>query len=96
MKVEDIAKICHQVNHAYCVAIGDLSQPEWEYAPDWQKGSAVSGVKFHIDNPDALPPASHESWFRQKMREGWGYGPVKDPEKKEHPCCVPYDKLPAE
>lgn len=23
------------------------------------------------------------------------FGPVKDPERKEHPCFVPYDQLPA-
>jgi hypothetical protein len=28
--------------------------------------------------------------------DGWKYGPVKDPEKKEHPCFVPYDRLPTE
>ena len=38
---------------------------------------------------------SHESWLAEKRATGWKYGPVKDPEKKEHPCCVPYAELPA-
>lgn len=43
-----------------------------------------------------MPSDSHENWLKQKMAEGWVYGPIKDPEKKEHPCCVPYEELPPE
>ena len=96
MNLETIAKTCHEVNRAYCQALGDDSQPTWEEAPAWQKDSAINGVKFHIDNPDAGPDHSHNSWLAQKEAEGWTYGPVKDPEKKEHPCYVPYDALPVE
>jgi hypothetical protein len=34
--------------------------------------------------------------MQEKKAAGWIYGPVKDPEKKEHPCIVPYDQLPIE
>ena len=37
MNNEDIARVAHQVNKAYCEALGDTSQPDWENAPDWQK-----------------------------------------------------------
>ena len=30
----------------------------------------------------------------EKENTGWKYGPLKDPEKKEHPCFLPYDQLP--
>lgn len=92
----EIARLCHEVNRAYCAALGDHSQASWEEAPDWQRDSALNGVNFAIDNPDAGPDASHNSWLAQKEREGWTYGKVKDPEKKTHPCYVPYDELPAE
>lgn len=91
-----VARTCHEVNRAYCAAIGDHSQPAWEHAPEWQKDSARNGVAFIMQNPDAGPDASHNSWLAQKEAEGWKYGPVKDPEKKEHPCFVPYDQLPQE
>lgn len=94
MNNTDIAKVAHNINKAYCESIGDTSQPSWEDAPDWQKSSAINGVQFHIDNPDASPSASHESWLKQKTEEGWKYGEVKNPETKEHPCFVPYDQLP--
>lgn len=91
-----IAKIAHEINRAYCNAIGDHSQVSWEEAPEWQRRSAMVGVAFHIENPEAPPSASHESWLAEKEREGWKYGIIKDVENKEHPCFVPYCELPAE
>lgn len=94
--IESIAKVCHETNRAYCQTIGDDSQPIWEDAPEWQRKSAVMGVEFNIENPDAPASASHESWLAVKKADGWKYGEVKDPEKKEHPCYVPYHELPLE
>jgi len=91
----EIARVCHEVNRAYCLALGDDSQPSWEDAPQWQKDSAMLGVDLHC-TANAGPEAGHESWMAQKERDGWVHGEVKDPEKKEHPCMVPFDKLPRE
>ena len=96
MKKENVAQVAHEINKAFCASIGDFSQPTWEEAPEWQKLSAINGVQFHLDNPDASPSASHDSWLKQKEEEGWKYGAVKDAEKKEHPCFVPYEQLPIE
>lgn len=100
MTFESIAKAAHEVNRAYCNSIGDSSQSSWEEAPEWQKQSAINGVHFHWESLQAgiLPPPSafHDSWLAEKEQSGWKYGPVKDPEKKEHPCFVPYDQLPQE
>lgn len=91
--VERAAKTAHEVNRAYCAALGDLSQPSWEEAPEWQKSSARMGVEAILKNPEQTPEMSHESWMAQKVSEGWIYGPLKNPEKKEHPCMVPYSML---
>lgn len=91
-----IAKVCHNVNKAYCESIGDFSQPKWEDAPEWQKESALSGVKYHLENPDSKPCDSHNNWLKDKKADGWVYGEVKDPAKKEHPCMVSYEELPKE
>jgi hypothetical protein len=90
----EIARVCHEVNRAYCEALGDTSQVPWHMAPQWQKDSALTGVRLHIDNPDAGPQASHESWMAQKVAEGWKYGKEKDAEAKTHHCIVPFDQLP--
>lgn len=96
MNREQIAQVAHEVNRAYCASLGDTSQPAWADAPDWQRASALAGVDMHLANPDATPEASHLSWYEQKLADGWVYGEVKDPEKKEHPCMVAYEELPPE
>ena len=96
MTLEQIARVCHEVNRAYCQALGDDSQTAWEDAPDWQRNSAMLGVKLHTEHPDAGPQASHESWMQQKLQDGWKYGPVKNPQRKEHPCLVNFKYLPTE
>lgn len=95
MHITDIAKVAHEANRAYCTAIGDDSQPPWEHAPQWQRDSAVEGVRAHI-NSDLSPEQSHEAWLEHKRADGWSYGPVKDAELKQHPCFVPYAQLPVE
>jgi hypothetical protein len=91
-----IAKVCHEANRAYCESIGDLSQKRWCEAEKWQQDSAILGVEFARQNPNAPASAQHESWVCQKIADGWKYGPVKDPAKKEHPCIVDYNELPIE
>lgn len=89
-----IAQICHEANRAYCWSIGDKSQLPWDQAPQWQKDSAINGVNFCLLNPDAPASANHDAWLQEKVADGWVYGPIKNPGSKEHPCIVPYDKLP--
>jgi len=96
MTVEQIARVCHESNRAYCESIGDYSQLEWNNAPLWQQESAIKGVQFHLANPDAGPDFSHQSWLKEKELMGWKYGPIKDADKKEHPCFVRYEQLPIE
>lgn len=91
-----IARVAHEVNRAYCLSLGDFTQPLWEDAPNWQRASAMEGVKKHLQNPSMSPAESHAAWSEQKVKDGWVYGPVKDAEKKEHPCLVEYADLPAE
>lgn len=93
--MNEIARVCHEVNRAYCQALGDNSQPAWDDAPEWQRSSARMGVDLHLSG-DFGAAASHFAWMRQKLDEGWKYGPVKDAEKKEHPCIVPFSELPRE
>lgn len=96
MTIEHIARTCHEVNAEFCEALGDFSQVAWEDAPEWQRKSAINGVLFRLANPNSSPSEQHESWLDAKAVDGWKYGPVKDVEKKEHPCFVPYAALPAE
>ena len=35
----------------------------------------------------------HEVWAAGRLAAGWKYGPVRDEQKKEHPCLIPYEEL---
>ena len=91
---ERIARVCHEANRAWSVAHGDLSHHPWDAAPDWQRQSAIAGVKVALSG--ATPEQLHESWTAAKVADGWTYGPVKDETAKTHPCLLPYAQLPSE
>lgn len=88
------ARVAHEANLAYCKTIGDDTHVSWDFAPSWQIESAIAGVEGVIAGN--TPEQSHESWLEHKRKDGWVYGPVKDPDKKTHPCMVSYGELPPE
>lgn len=92
----DIARVCHEANREYCARLGDLSQLQWSDAPLWQQESAIKGVLAIREGLVNRPEQAHESWSKEKVEAGWVWGPVKDPEKKTHPCLVPFSRLPVE
>lgn len=93
-KIVHIATICHEANKAWCEVNDDTTQRSWKHAEQWQRDSAIKGVEFRINNPDAGHDAQHNSWMKEKVDGGWVYGDVKDADKKTHPCIVPFDQLP--
>ena len=42
---------------------------------------------------EAIAENAHDVWARQRMNEGWTYGPNRDDDKKESPDLVPYSDL---
>ena len=43
---------------------------------------------------ERLAENAHDVWARQRMSEGWVFGPRRDNILKHHPCLVPYADLP--
>ncbi len=43
---------------------------------------------------EQLARNTHEVWAAGRIREGWRYGSVRNDERRETPCLVPYDELP--
>lgn len=86
--------MCHAANKAWCEQYDDFSQKPWEEAEQWQRDSAVKGVQFRLDNPDAKEDSQHNAWMADKVNDGWVYGEVKDATAKTHPCIVPFNELP--
>jgi len=93
-KIMRIAQVCHEANKAWCESNLDSSQKNWLEAEEWQRQSAINGVKFRLDNPDAKEDSQHDAWMEEKINNGWTYGVVKDAERKTHPCLVPFNLLP--
>lgn len=94
MTIEQVAQVCHEAIRTYCRTLGDTSQDVWEWAPQWQKDSAIGGVMSVLINPEQTPKDQHDKWMQDKIGAGWKQGPVKDAEKKEHPCIMAYELLP--
>ena len=45
---------------------------------------------------ERLAENNHDHWARQRIDEGWTYGPQRDDALKTHPDLVPYGDLPEE
>lgn len=93
MTIEQLARIVHEANRICSDVGGSMDQREWSEAEDWQKQSAIDQVRAHLDNLNCSPNWSHEHWMKQKIADGWIYGPVKDGVLKTHPDLIPYEKL---
>ncbi len=91
-----IAQIAHEQNRIYCESIDDFSQEHWDDAPEWQRDSAINGVDAISKGEITSPHGSHVNWLEEKEKDGWKYGPEKNPEEKTHPCFMPFDELPAQ
>lgn len=43
---------------------------------------------------EKLAENCHEVWARGRADSGWTFGPVRNDERKESPCMIPYSELP--
>lgn len=55
--------------------------------------------QIHLDDEilelcEMLAKNAHDVWARERINQGWTYGPARNDAKKEHPCLVPYEELP--
>ena len=42
---------------------------------------------------ERLSEHAHEIWARQRLADGWTYGPNRNDAEKQHPSLVPYGDL---
>jgi ryanodine receptor 2 len=57
----------------------------------------TSGILLTDDLDKIVEPLAkntHENWASMRMNQGWRYGPERNDEYKQHPCLVPFEKLP--
>ena len=56
----------------------------------------TAGVELSADIvelTEILAKNAHDTWARQRMRDGWSYGPERNDARKEHPSLLPYEQL---
>ena len=66
---------------------------EIEYLPQPQDTAQVSLPDDIRELTELLAKNTHEVWAKQRLSEGWRYGPRRDDALKEHPCLIPYEQL---
>ncbi|MDX1934972.1 MAG: RyR domain-containing protein [Capsulimonadales bacterium] len=64
-----------------------------EYTPEPLDTSRVTLTPEVVELTELLARNTHEVWARQRLSEGWRYGPKRDDTRKEHPCLIPYEEL---
>ena len=94
--LDSIGKMAHEINRAYCQAIGESEFGPWDECPEHVREAVRDGVRFHIRNPVTTPESSHNNWMQKKFQQGWRLAPVKDVTKKYSPNLVAFEKLPLE
>jgi hypothetical protein len=76
MKTVACARVAHEANRVYCIAIGDDSQLPWEQTPESIRASAIDGVSKALAG--ATPREQHDAWCAFKRADGWTHGATKD------------------
>ncbi len=65
-----------------------------EYKPRPINTSDVNLTRSLQTLIEELAKNTHDIWSRQRLAEGWLYGPKRNDDKKTHPCLIDYDDLP--
>lgn len=92
---EVIARSVHNLN-ASIKADHEQEIEFWhELHPDaWQRADTFRQINLLRDNPDMTAQEEHVRWLSARLEDGWQYGAVRNPDKKESPLLVPWEKLP--
>jgi class 3 adenylate cyclase len=64
-----------------------------KYKPQPIDTSAILLPSEVLELSEQLARNTHENWSRQRLLDGWRYGPERNDQRKEHPGLVPYDEL---
>lgn len=67
-----------------------------DYSPQPIDTSAVALDPALLQLAELLAENAHDVWAKERMAQGWTYGPCRRDDTKEHPCLLPYAMLPEE
>ena len=63
------------------------------YTPNPVDTEKISLPEELLALSEEIAKNTHEVWAAGRIADGWQYGPVRDDEKKTHPCLIPYEEL---
>lgn len=63
------------------------------YKPNPVDTSNIQLPEDLLELTEKIAENVHEVWAEGRIKDGWTYGLVRDDEKKETPCLVPYKDL---
>ena len=66
------------------------------YTPQPLDTASVELQQELLDLSEEFARNVHDVWAKNRIAEGWTWGPVRDDEKRQTPCLVPYEELPEE
>ena len=64
------------------------------YKPSPIDTSDVKLDKNLYELVEAMAKNVHDIWAKNRIAQGWTYGPQRDDDKKQNPCLVEYEALP--
>jgi len=64
-----------------------------EYTPAPIDTARITLTEDIRELTEQLARNTHDVWARQRMNDGWRYGPERHDGRKEHPSLVPYEDL---
>ena len=65
-----------------------------KYVPQPMDTSDVQLPEELNDLIEQMSKNVHEVWAKNRMDQGWTYGPERSDILKLHPCLIPYEDLP--
>ena len=64
------------------------------YTPKPIDTSDITLTDDILELGELISKNTHKFWSEKRIKDGWVYGDLRDDEKKQHPCLVPYEELP--
>ena len=64
------------------------------YVPQPIDTSRIQVPASLVELTEQLAENAHDVWARQRMADGWTWGPKRDDKTKQNPCLIPYADLP--
>jgi hypothetical protein len=64
------------------------------YHPEPIDTSRITLPDEIVDLTEQLAKNAHDVYARQRMADGWRYGPKRNDDARENPTLIPYEDLP--